>query len=144
MMMLLTILSRMSNDEQRLQLLQTLRNKLSNYNLSWLDIRNLVDLFSTKDKIRFDILKFLLVHVNNLTKRLDIDDYIQLSNQSTNENEQLKIDLFEQVYDKLNIQTKNDFQRIMDLFHNANNRQKIETLLRMKGIGKISKISHDN
>ncbi len=60
--MLLTILARMSNDEQRAQLLQTLRNKLSNYNLDWLDIRNIINLFSKNDQIRFDILQFILLH----------------------------------------------------------------------------------
>jgi len=127
--MLLTILARMSNDEQRLQLLQTLRNKLSNYNLDWLDIRNIINLFSKENQIRWEILQFLLLHMNNLTKKIDIEDYIYLSNQSTNDNEHLKVRLFEQIYDKLNIQNKNDLERIIKLFQT---RQKIEAIIRIK------------
>jgi len=127
--MLLTILARMSNDEQRLQLLQTLRNKLSNYNLDWLDIRNIINLFSKENQIRWEILQFLLLHMNNLNKKIDIEDYIYLSNQSTNDNEHLKVRLFEQIYDKLNIQNKNDLERIIKLFQT---RQKIEAIIRIK------------
>jgi hypothetical protein len=130
--MLLTILARMSNDEQRLQLLQTLRNKLSNYNLDWLDIRNIINLFSKENQIRWEILQFLLLHMNNLTKKIDIEDYIYLSNQSTNDNEHLKVRLFEQIYDKLNIQNKNDLERIIKLFQTINLRQKIEAIIRIK------------
>jgi len=128
--MLLTILARMSNDEQRVQLLQTLRNKLSNYNLDWLDIRNIINLFSKNNQIRFDILQFLLLNIKNLTKKIDIEDYIYLSNQSTNDNEHLKIRLFEQIYEKLNIQNKNDFERLINLFQTINLRHKVETILR--------------
>ncbi len=128
--MLLTILARMSNDEQRVQLLQTLRNKLSNYNLDWFDIRNIINLFSKNNQIRFDILQFLLLNIKNLTKKIDIEDYIYLSNQSTNDNEHLKIRLFEQIYEKLNIQNKNDFERLINLFQTINLRQKVEAILR--------------
>ncbi|CAF2619964.1 unnamed protein product [Rotaria sp. Silwood2] len=129
--MLLTILARMSNDEQRLQLLQTLRNKLSNYNLNWLDIRNIINLFSKKDQIRFDILQFLLLHINNLTNKIDIDDYIYLSNQCTNNNEQIKFYLFELIYKKLNIQNTYDFQRIINLFQTINMKQKVEAMIQI-------------
>jgi hypothetical protein len=120
----------MSNDEQRIQLLQTLRNKLSNYNLDWLDIRNIINLFSKKDQIRFEILQFLLLYIKNLTKKIDIDDYIYLSNQCTNDNEYLKIRLFEQIYEKLNIQNKNDLERLINLFQTINLRQKVEAIIR--------------
>jgi len=120
----------MSNDEQRIQLLQTLRNKLSNYNLDWLDIKNIINLFSKKDQIRFNILQFLLLHIKNLTKKINIEDYIYLSNQCTNNNEDLKIRLFEQIYEKLNIQNKNDLERLNHLFQTINVRQKIETIIR--------------
>ncbi|CAF5080052.1 unnamed protein product [Rotaria sp. Silwood1] len=117
----------MSNDEQRLQLLQTLRYKLSYYNLNWLDIKNIINLFSKKDYIRFDILKFLLTYINNLTNKISIDDFIYLSNQCTNNNEQIKFYLFELLYKKLNIDNNNDIQRIINLFQTINIRQKIET-----------------
>ncbi|CAF3580683.1 unnamed protein product [Rotaria sordida] len=129
--MLLTILARMSNDEQRLQLLQTLRNKLTNYNLNWLDIRNIINLFSKKDQIRFNILQFLLLNINNLTNKINIDDYIYLSNQCTNNNEQLKFYLFELIYKKLNIQNKNDFECIINLFQTINIKQKVENMIRI-------------
>jgi hypothetical protein len=129
--MLLTILARMSNDEQRLQLLQTLRKKLSNYNLDWLDIRNIMNLFSNKDYIRFDILQFLLLYIKNLTKKINIEDFIDLSNQCTNNNEYLKVRLVELMYEKLNIQNKNDLERVMNLFQTINFKQKIEAMIRM-------------
>lgn len=129
--MLLTILSRMSNDEQRVQLLQTLRNRLSNYNLDWLDIRKIICLFSNKDQIRFEILQFFLLYLKNLTKKIDIEDYIYLSNQCTNNNEQLKIRLFEQIYEHLNIQSKNDLERISNLFQTVNMKYKIEAMNRI-------------
>ncbi|CAF1075188.1 unnamed protein product [Adineta steineri] len=130
--MLLTILARMSNDEQRLQLLQTLRNKLSNYNLDWLDIRNILNLFSEKNQIRFKILQLILLYKKNFINKLSINDYIDLSNQCTNNNEQLKIQLFEQIYDKLNIQNKNDVENIISLFHTVNIKQKIEAMIRFE------------
>ncbi len=129
--MLLTILSRMSNDEQRVQLLQTLRNRLSNYNLDWLDIRKIICLFSNKDQIRFEILQFFLLYLKNLTKKIDIEDYIYLSNQCTNNNEQLKIRLFEQIYEHLKIQSKNDLERISNLFQTVNMKHKIEAMNRI-------------
>ncbi len=129
--MLLTILSRMSNDEQRVQLLQTLRNRLSNYNLDWLDIRKIICLFSNKDQIRFEILQFFLLYLKNLTKKIDIEDYIYLSNQCTNNNEQLKIRLIEQIYEHLNIQSKNDLERISNLFQTVNMKYKIEAMNRI-------------
>ena len=128
--MLLTILTRMSNDEQRVRLLQTLRNRLINYNLDWLDIRKIVCLFSNNEQIRFDILQYLLFYLKNLTKKINIDDYIDLSNQCTNNNEQLKLRLFEQMFEKLNIENPNDFQRISDLFQAVNTKQKIEAMIR--------------
>jgi hypothetical protein len=147
--MLLTILARMLNDEQRLQLLQTLRNKLSNYNLEWIDIRNIINLFSIKD--RFDILQFLILHIKNkLTDQIDIENYILLSNQCTNENEQLKFRLFEQISEKLIIQNKNDCQRITDLFQTINIKQKVENIIRtnfildkQEGIARIIKTDFD-
>ncbi|MCC7159849.1 MAG: hypothetical protein IT281_09945, partial [Ignavibacteria bacterium] len=120
-----------SNDEQRLQLLQTIRNKLSNYNLNWLDIRNIISLFSKKNQIRFEVLQLLLLHVNNLHDRIDIDDYIQLSNQSTNDSEQLKISLFEQLHQKLNIRNRKDFERIVNLFQTIIMKQKVEAMMRI-------------
>ncbi len=129
--MLFTILARMSTDEQRLQLLQTLRNKLVNYNLNWLDIRNIINLFSKKDQIRLDILQLLIVNLKNLTKKIDIEEYIDLSNQCTNENEYYKFRLFEQLYEKLNIRNKNDLERIRNLFQTINIRQKVEAIIRM-------------
>ncbi|CAF3440984.1 unnamed protein product, partial [Rotaria sp. Silwood2] len=110
---------------------QTLRNKLSNYNLNWLDIRNIINLFSKKDQIRFDILQFLLLHINNLTNKIDIDDYIYLSNQCTNNNEQIKFYLFELIYKKLNIQNTYDFQRIINLFQTINMKQKVEAMIQI-------------
>jgi hypothetical protein len=121
----------MSTDEQRLQLLQTLRNKLVNYNLNWLDIRNIINLFSKKDQIRLDILQLLIVNLKNLTKKIDIEEYIDLSNQCTNENEYYKFRLFEQLYEKLNIRNKNDLERIRNLFQTINIRQKVEAIIRM-------------
>jgi hypothetical protein len=121
----------MSNDEQRVQLLQTLRNRLSNYNLDWLDIRKIICLFSNKDQIRFEILQFFLLYLKNLTKKIDIEDYIYLSNQCTNNNEQLKIRLFEQIYEHLNIQSKNDLERISNLFQTVNMKYKIEAMNRI-------------
>ncbi len=129
--MLFTILARMSTDEQRLQLLQTLRNKLVNYNLNWLDIRNIINLFSKKDQIRLDILQLLIVNLKNLTKKIDIEEYIDLSNQCTNENEYYKFRLFEQLYEKLNIRNKNDLERIRNLFQSINIKQKVEAIIRM-------------
>jgi hypothetical protein len=121
----------MSTDEQRLQLLQTLRNKLVNYNLNWLDIRNIINLFSKKDQIRLDILQLLIVNLKNLTKKIDIEEYIDLSNQCTNENEYYKFRLFEQLYEKLNIRNKNDLERIRNLFQSINIKQKVEAIIRM-------------
>jgi hypothetical protein len=121
----------MSNDEQRVQLLQTLRNRLSNYNLDWLDIRKIICLFSNKDQIRFEILQFFLLYLKNLTKKIDIEDYIYLSNQCTNNNEQLKIRLIEQIYEHLNIQSKNDLERISNLFQTVNMKYKIEAMNRI-------------
>ena len=112
--MLLTILAQMSTDEQRVQLLQRLRKKLSNYNLNWMDIRRIVGLFDKQ--IRFEILQFLMEYVKNLSKNMEIEDYIDLSNQCTQENEQLKIRLFEQMSSKLNIRNKTDLERISALF----------------------------
>jgi hypothetical protein len=120
----------MSTDEQRIRLLQTLKNRLMNYNLDWLDIRKIVCLFSNKNQIRFEILQFLLLNLKNLTKKIDIDDYIDLSNQCTNNNEQLKIRLFEQIYEKLNIQNRNDLERISHLFQTVNIKQKLELISR--------------
>ena len=128
--MLLTILARMPNDEQRLQLLQALRNKISNYNLNWFDIKNATNLFSNQDCMRFKILKFFLSHINNLTNKIDIEDYIDLSNQCTNNNEQLRICLFEQIYDKLNIQNRNDLDHVVSLFQTIDTRQKVEAMIR--------------
>lgn len=128
--MLLTILARMPNDEQRLQLLKTLRNRLTNYNLNWFDIRNIINLFSKKDQIRFEVLKFFLLYINNLIEKINVDDYIYLSNQCADNNEQLKFDLFEQIYEKLNIRNKYDFERIIDLFQIEKIRQKVESILR--------------
>lgn len=129
--MLLTILARMSNDEQRIQLLQTLRNKLSNYNLDWLDLQNIIDLFSKNEQIRFDILKFFLLYLKNLSKKkLLINDYIYLSNQCTNNNEDLKFRLFELIYEKLNIENKNDLNCLMNVFQLGNNKQKVENIIR--------------
>ncbi|CAF3363108.1 unnamed protein product [Rotaria socialis] len=129
--MILTILAGMSNDEQRLQLLQTIRNKLSNYNLNWLDIRNIISLFSKKNQIRFEVLQLLLLYANNLQDKIDIDDYIDLSNQSTNDNEQLKISLFEQLYQKLNIRNRKDFEPIVNLFQTITMKQKVEAMIRI-------------
>ena len=129
--MLLTILTRMSNDEQRVQLLQRLRNKLSNYNLDWLDIRKIISLFSTKDHIRFDILQFLLFYVKNLSKNIEIEDYIELSNLCTNENELFKIRLFEQIYNRLRIRCQNDLETISNLFQTAYIKQKVEAMIRI-------------
>lgn len=128
--MLLTILARMPNDEQRLQLLKTLRNRLTNYNLNWFDIRNIINLFSKKDQIRFEVLKFFLLYINNLIEKINVDDYIYLSNQCADNNEQLKFDLFEQIYEKLNIRNKYDFEHIIDLFQIEKIRQKVESILR--------------
>ena len=135
--MLLTILARMSNDEQRLQLLQTLRKKLSYYNLDWLDIRNIINLFSKNDQIRFEILQFLLSYIKNLTKKINTEDYIYLSNQCTSDNEQLKVRLFEQMYEKLNIQSQNDVEDIVNLFQTLTIRQKIEATIRINQLDLI-------
>lgn len=137
--MLLTILARMSNDKQRLQLLQTLRNKLSNYNLNWFDIKKILDLFSMEDQLRFDILQFFLINLKNFTEKIDIKDFIDLSNQciNNNNNEYLKYQLFEQIYEKLNIQTKNDFECLIDFFQIGNFRQKVEIFIRNNQLDSI-------
>ncbi|CAF1328331.1 unnamed protein product [Adineta ricciae] len=128
--MLLTILTRMSNDEQRLQLLQTLRNKLSSYRLTWLDIRNMIRLFSPTTRIRFDILQFFLLYMKNFSANLEIEDYIDLYDLCTNDNEQMKVRLFELIYEKLNTRNQQDVERILSLFQTAHSRQKIEGMLR--------------
>ena len=120
----------MSNDEQRLQLLKTLRNKLSYYNLDWFDIQKIIELFSTKDSIRFDILQFLLLYIKNLTKKLNLDQFISLSNQCTNNNEYLKVRLIEQLYEKINMENKNDVEKILNLFQIINLKQKVENFIR--------------
>ncbi|UJR22369.1 hypothetical protein I4U23_025431 [Adineta vaga] len=127
--MLLTILARMSDDKQRLQLLQTLRNKLSNYNLTWLDIRNIIKLFSWKNYVRFDILQFLLLYTKNLMTKIDIEDFIDLSDLCTNNNEQMKVRLFEQIHRHLNIQSENDVERIINLFQIIHIRHKIQSMI---------------
>ena len=128
--MLLTILTRMSNDEQRLQLLQTLRNKLSSYRLTWLDIRNVIRLFSPTTRIRFDILQFFLLYMKNFLANLEIEDYIDLSDLCTNNNEHMKVRLFERIYEKLNIRNQPDVEQILNLFQTVHSRQKIEGMLR--------------
>ncbi|CAF1214828.1 unnamed protein product [Adineta ricciae] len=128
--MLLPILTRMSNDEQRLQLLQTLRNKLSSYRLTWLDIRNMIRLFSPTTRIRFDILQFFLLYIKNILANLEMEDYIDLSDLCTNNNEQMKVRLFERIYEKLNIRNQQDVEQILSLFQTAHSRQKIEGMLR--------------
>lgn len=135
--MLLTILARMSTDEQRLQLLQRLKKKLSNYNLNWMDIRMMLSLFAKNDQTRFEILQFLLQYVKNLSKIIEIDDYVHLSNECTHENEQVKIRLFEQMSSKLNIRNADDLERITALFRTIPNKQKIQALLRIRIHSKI-------
>lgn len=123
-LMLLTILTQMSTDEQRVQLLQRLRKKLSNYNLNWMDIRRIVALFA--QQIRFEILQFLMEYVS---KNMEIEDYIDLANQCTQENEQLKIRLFEQMSPKLNIRNKTDLDRISQTIPI---KQKLQAMIRIR------------
>ena len=130
--MLVTILARMSTDEQRVQLLHRLRNKLANYNLNWLDIRMIISCFDKNEQIRFEICQFLLFYVKNLSKKMmEIEDYIDLSNQCTDGNEQNKIRLFEQICNKLNIRNQDDLERIYNLFPTVWMKQKVKAMIRV-------------
>ena len=128
--MLCTILARLSNDEQRVQLLQTLRNKLSRYHLDWTDMKNIVGLFANKDQVRFDVLELLLRHTTNSSEKIGMEEYARLVQQATNENEHLQFYLFEQIYERLDVRTHAECQRLIDSFRNRTIRQKVEALVR--------------
>ena len=128
--MLCTILARLSNDEQRVQLLQTLRNKLSHYQLDWTDVKNIVGLFTNKDQVRFDVLQLLLRHTTNSSEKIGMEQYARLVQQSTNGNEHLQFYLFEQIYERLDVRTHDECQRLIDSFRNRIIRQKVEALVR--------------
>lgn len=128
--MLAQVLTRMSNDEQRTQLLQALRHKLASYQLTWLDVRAIVGLFAPHNHARFDVVQLLLAHAHDLPAKIDVDDYLFLADQCTNDNEQLKVRLFELLHGKIDGRKEDDVERVMKAFPTPSNRQKIGAIIR--------------
>lgn len=127
LLMLTTILARLTNDEQRWQCLQTLRSKLSHYNLTWSDLRSISDLFANVEHRRLDLIESLLPLSNHSRGPIEIDDYLRLS---STESEARHFRLFEQISPDLKIRSKDDVQRLIDSFSTRTIRQKVETILR--------------
>ena len=125
--MLTTILARLNNDEQRWQCLQTLRSKLSHYNLSWSDLRSISELFANVEHRRLDLIESLLPFSNHSRGPIEIDDYLRLL---STENEARHFRLFEQISPDLKIRSKDDVQRLIESFSTRTTRQKVETILR--------------
>lgn len=125
--MLLRILSRLNETEQRWQCLHTLRHKLNHYQLNWNEIKEIIDLFH-RDHHQPDLLLFLLNHIDRsrLTK-IEINDYFQLTEQF---NETIQSNLFKLIVDKFIIRNEKDFQEILQYFRNKTIRNEIEELLR--------------
>ena len=125
--MLLRILSRLSETEQRWQCLHTLRHKLNHYQLNWNEIKEISDLFQ-RDHHQADVLPFLLHHIDRsrLTK-IEINDYFQLTAQL---NETIQSELCRLIADKFLIRTDDDRNVVLQHFRNKSLRKEIEEVLR--------------
>jgi hypothetical protein len=131
--MLLSILARLTNDEHRWQCLQTLRSKLSHYNLNSFDLICIIRLFSFDDDRRLQLIQFLLPYI---TSTIAIDDYMQLFDS----NQTLEFRLFEQIHDKLDIRTYDDCQRLIERFSIRSIQKQVESII---GLHQAHLIDHE-
>ncbi|CAF0734559.1 unnamed protein product [Didymodactylos carnosus] len=131
------ILSQLQNDEQRYQLLQTLRTRLAGYNLSVESIKLILDLFAD-EQYRFQVGQLLTTALN----KLKADDCLSLLKGFQDEKQ--KFILFEQSYKKLNSDTCYDqLINILNEF-TPSTRQKAENLLRNNYSELYTRLIHDS
>ena len=129
--MLTTILARLNNDEQRWQCLQTLRSRLTHYQLTWKDLLAISDLFEHR---RLDLLEYLLPFSEHSRGPIEVDDYLRLASEA---NETRQYRLFEQISNNLHLRSQDDVQRLIASFATRSIKQKVETILRSQyeGVG---------